>query len=420
LAASYGGWLLASFEKTGSGLNRPTTRAPEKDEDEEEMKSQIKLGTVFGVELGLHYSWLVIALLITFSLAAQFHAVNRNWSEALVWSTALTTGVLFFACLFAHELSHAVVAKARGIPVHKITLFLLGGVAQIEKEASDPKSEFWMAIVGPITSAVLGLVMFGLARLAGWPLGASPTTPGTALLVWLGYINLALAAFNMIPGFPLDGGRVLRAILWWATGSMERATKAAAFVGQIIAVLFIGYGILRFFQGAGLGGLWIAFIGWFLLQASSATLMQVQTGTLLGGLRVKDVMTTDSYTVDPDLTVQAFVNEHLLPSGRRCFLVMQDGRLIGLITPNEVRAIEPRAWPFTAVRSIMRSADKVHFISRDMPAMEALEIMGREDVNQLPVMSDGRIEGIVSRAHVIQILQSRAELKLPPSLPRAA
>ena len=277
-----------------------------------------------------------------------------------------------------------------------------------------------MAIVGPITSGLLGLAMFALARLSGWTLWASPTTPGTALLVWLGYINLALGAFNMIPGFPLDGGRVLRAILWWQMYDSEHATRAAAFVGQVIAVLFIGFGILRFFQGAGLGGLWIAFIGWFLLQAAGATLIQVQTGTLLRGLHVKDVMSTDSYAVDPELSVQEFVNEHLLRTGRRCFLVVQDGRLLGLITPNEVRTVEPRAWPLTAVRSVMRSADKVHFVSRDMPAMEALEIMGREDVNQLPVMSDGRVEGIVSRAHVLQVLRSRVELKLPPSLFRAA
>jgi Zn-dependent protease len=240
------------------------------------MKSQIKLGTVFGVELGLHYSWLVIALLITFSLVAQFHAVNRNWSDALVWSTAILTGVLFFACLFAHELSHAVVAKARGIPVHKITLFLLGGVAQIEKEASDAKTEFWMAIVGPFTSGALGVILLGLGWVAGWAPWTAPVTPGTALLVWLGYINLGLGAFNMIPGFPLDGGRVLHALLWWVMDDAERSTRAAAFVGQVIAVLFIGFGILRFFEGAGLGGLWIAFIGWFLLQAAGASYMQVQ------------------------------------------------------------------------------------------------------------------------------------------------
>ena len=384
------------------------------------MRSQIKLGTVFGVELGLHYSWLVIALLITLSLVAQFHAVNRDWSDALVWSTAIITGALFFACLFAHELSHAVVAKAHGIPVHKITLFLFGGVAQIEKEASEPKTEFWIAIVGPITSGVLGLVILALAKLSGWIPLTSATTPGTALLVWLGYINLALGAFNMIPGLPLDGGRVLRAILWWAMNDAERATRAAAFVGQIIAVLLIGFGILRFFQGAGFGGLWIAFIGWFLLQAASATLMQVRTGTLLRGLLVKDVMSTDSYSVDPELSLQEFVHEHLLRTGRRSFLVVEDGHLFGVITPNEVRTVEPRGWPFTPVRSVMRSADKVHSVSRDMPAMEALETIGREDGTELPVMSDGRIEGIVSRAHVLQVLRSRAELQIPPSLPRAA
>lgn len=384
------------------------------------MKSQIKLGTVFGVELGLHYSWLVIALLIVFSVAAQFHAENHNWSEALVWGTAIITGVLFFACLFAHELSHALVAKARGIPIHKITLFLLGGVAQIEKEASDARTEFWMAIVGPITSAVLGIVLLGLAKVAGWPMWRAPATPGIALLVWLGYINFALAAFNMIPGFPLDGGRVLHAILWWAMGDADRSTRTAAIVGQIIAVLFIGYGILQFFGGAALGGLWLAFIGWFLLQAAGATYMQVKAGSMLRGLQVKDVMSTDCSLIDPEESLQQFVHDKLLPTGRRCFLVVQNEELLGLITPNEVRAVEPRAWPFTPVRKVMRPADKIHFVSPEMPAMEALETMAREDVNQLPVKSEGRIQGVVSRAHLLQVIRSRAELKLPPTLPRAA
>jgi Zn-dependent protease/predicted transcriptional regulator len=384
------------------------------------MKSQIKLGTVFGVELGLHYSWLVIALLITFSLGAQFHAVNRDWSDAVVWSTAIVTGILFFACLFAHELSHAVVAKARGIPIHKITLFLLGGVAQIEKEASDPKTEFWMAIVGPFTSGALGVLLLGLARLFGWLPWSSPATPGIALLVWLGYINLGLGAFNMIPGFPLDGGRVLHALLWWTMDDAERSTRAAAFIGQVIAVLFIAFGIITFFRGAGLGGLWIAFIGWFLLQAAGATYMQVRSRTLLQGLRVKDVMSTDCPTVDPEMSLEEFAHEQVLRTGRRCFLVVHDGRLLGLITPSEVRSVEPQAWPYTTVRKAMRTADKIHFVSPDMPAMDALETMGREDVNQLPVLVHGRVEGIVSRAHVLQILRSRAELKLPPSLPRAA
>jgi Zn-dependent protease/CBS domain-containing protein len=384
------------------------------------MKSQIKLGTIFGVELGLHYSWLVIALLITFSLVAQFHAANRNWSDALVWTTAIITGVLFFACLFAHELSHALVAKARGLPIHKITLFLLGGVAQIEKEASDPKTEFWMAIVGPFTSGVLGFLLLALAMAAGWNPRTAPATAGTALLVWLGYINLALGAFNMIPGFPLDGGRVLHAILWWAMDDAERSTRAAAFVGQVIAVLFIGFGILRFFQGAVLGGLWIAFIGWFLLQAAGASYLQVKTGRLLRGLRVADVMSTDCPAIDRGTSVQEFVHEQLLRTGRRCFFVLENNQLVGLITTNEVRAVPSDRWPLTTVREVMRPIKNIHSVSQEMPALEAMEIMGREDVNQLPVMSDGQVQGIVTRAHLFQVLQSRAELNLPPSLPRAA
>ena len=346
--------------------------------------------------------------------------MNPDWSTALVWSTAIITGLLFFACLFAHELSHAVVAKARGIPVHKITLFLLGGVAQIEKEASDPKTEFWMAIVGPITSGVLGVAMLALARLAGWTLWTSATTPGTALLVWLGYINLALGAFNMIPGFPLDGGRVLHAILWWAMDDAERSKRTAAVVGQIIAVFFIGFGILQFFQGAGLGGLWIAFIGWFLLQAAGATYLQVTSRTLLQGMRVKDVMSTDKIPARSRAVI-AGVRSRALAAYRPPLLLGHPGWTVARRdNPQRSTHVESRAWPFTPVRSVMRSADKIHSVSPDIPAMEALETMGREDVNQLPVMSNGRIDGIVSRAHVLQVLRSRAELKVPPSLPRAA
>ena len=346
------------------------------------MKSQIKVGTVFGVELGLHYSWLVIALLITFSLVAQFHAVNRNWSEALVWTTAIISGLLFFASLFAHELSHALVAKARGLPIHKITLFLLGGVAQIEKEATDPKTEFWMAIVGPFTSGLLGVILLACARIAGWVPQVSPDTPGTALLVWLGYINLSLGAFNMIPGFPLDGGRVLHAILWWAMGDARRSTWVAAVVGQIIAVLFITFGIR--------------------------------------GLLVKDVMSSECSKIDRSMPVDEFIHDQLLRSGRRCFLVMEGDKLVGLITANEVRTLHADRWPYTTVRELMRPINTIHVVTPDMPASEAVEIMGREDVNQLPVVSNGQVEGIVTRAALLEVLRSRATLNFPRSLPHAA
>ena len=209
----------------------------------------------------------------------------------MVWSAAILTSVLFFACLFAHELSHALVARARGLPIHKITLFLLGGMAQMEEEPHDASTEFWMAIAGPIASGAIGLMLLALARALGWiPWTNTAQTPGVAILVWLGYINLVLGAFNMIPGFPLDGGRVLRAIIWWITGNADRSTKIAAQIGQLIGAGFIAFGIISFFGKGGFGGLWFALIGWFVLQAAGASLMQLQVGSVLRGLRVRDVM----------------------------------------------------------------------------------------------------------------------------------
>ncbi len=226
------------------------------------MKSHIKLGRIAGVELGLHYSWLVIAALITFSLAARFRFTNPEWGTTIIWVSAVVTGILFFVGLFVHELSHAMVAKSRGLPIHRITLFFLGGVAQIEREAENPGTEFWMAIAGPIASIVLGILCLGVAHAVfGWQFWEMAQAPAAAILVWLGYINLVLAGFNLIPGFPMDGGRVLRAIIWWATGNGDKAMNIAARVGQFVGWLFVVWGIFRVFTGEGLGALWIALIG---------------------------------------------------------------------------------------------------------------------------------------------------------------
>jgi Zn-dependent protease/predicted transcriptional regulator len=377
---------------------------------EEAVKAQIKLGRVFGIELGLHFSWIVIAVLITFSLAEQFNHTNPEWGAVTVWATAVITGILFFACLFAHELSHAFVARLRGLPIRKITLFFLGGVAQIEKEASDPKTEFWMGIAGPIMSAVVGLICLALAYAAGWHSGVSPQAPITAVLLWLGYINLMLAAFNMIPGFPLDGGRVLRAIIWWINRNEVRATRIAATVGQIVATLFIVWGIWRFFTGAGLGGLWLGFIGWFLLQASGASTMQVEASAVLRKLRVSDLMTRDCEQVNGNLDLQTFVSDYMLRTGRRCFIVMQDGHMAGMITPNEVRQVDRPLWPSTTIASAMRPLDSIHSVGPDTPASDALDIMTREDVNQVPVVSNGWFQGVVSRGNILRVLQTAADL----------
>jgi Zn-dependent protease/predicted transcriptional regulator len=374
------------------------------------MRSTIRLGKLFGIEIGLHYSWFVIALLITMSLASQFRESHAEWGSNVIWALSLLTALFFFVTLLAHEMSHALVARARGLTTKAITLFALGGVAQIEKEPEDAKTEFLVGIVGPLSSALIGVVSLGIAWTAGWRVGASPETPLRAMLVWLGYINLSLAAFNLIPGYPLDGGRILRSILWLASRDALRATQRAAAVGKIIALLFIALGIFRYFGGAGFGGLWIAFIGWFLLQAATASASSVALTAGLKGIRVSDVMTSDCVQLDGNMNVEQFVESYLLKSGRRCFVVQQNGQVVGLMTAHEIKELERPRWPYTTLADVMRPLDQLHTVTPSTPVMEALETMGRDDVNQLPVVSGSHLDGIVTRANVLQFLQTRAEL----------
>jgi Zn-dependent protease len=232
------------------------------------MRSNIKLGKVSGIEIGLNYSWFIIAALIVFSLVDRFRETHASWTRGEIWTVALVTAALFFISLLLHELAHSWVAQKRGLRVKAITLFALGGVSQIQDESTDAKTEFWVAIAGPIASVMIGLVCLNIAKELGWHRLAEPQSALTGILVWLGYINITLAAFNMIPAFPLDGGRVLRSIIWALTKDAGRGTRIAAGVGQIVALLLILDGIWRYFSGSGFDGLWIAFMGWFLMDAA--------------------------------------------------------------------------------------------------------------------------------------------------------
>jgi len=376
------------------------------------MESHIKLGRIFGIPIGLHYSWGLIALLITLSLAAHFQALHPEWGGPTAWVTAVVTGFLFFAAIIVHELAHAVVAKMRGLPVRSITLFALGGVAQIEKESADASGEFWMGIAGPITSAAVGLLCLGLALAFGWTMATEPGTPPLSMLVWLGYINVGLALFNMIPGFPMDGGRVLRAIVWKVTGDGDKATRIAALTGQVIAFTFIVIGLISFFRGAGFNGLWTAFIGWFLLTASRSAYLQVETAERLRGIRVAEVMTRDFPVVEGRSSLQTFVDDYLLATGRRCFVAIDSGRATGLITPHEVKKVDRARWSSTTVSDVMVPLASLSTVRPDTPVTEALELLGRADVNQVAVMADGTLEGILSRDRVLQLLVTRAELDM--------
>jgi Zn-dependent protease/CBS domain-containing protein len=369
------------------------------------LRSQIKLGRIGGIEIGLHYSWFIIALLIAFSLASHLHGVRPEWTPLTVWVAAVITALLFFCALLAHELAHSMLAKSRGLSVRSITLFALGGVSQIESEASDAKSEFWIAFVGPLTSVAIGLGFLLLAHLAGWARASEPRTPVVAVLVWLGYINIALAGFNMIPGYPLDGGRVLRAVVWWISGSAERSTRIAAQVGQAVAFLFILLGLYRFFLGANFGGLWLAFIGWFLLEAARSSYAEVGLRADLANRRVIDIMERDCKRVAGYLSLRDFVDEYLLHSASRCFLVTDGERVAGLVTPEAARKVSPASWADTSLQSVMRPLNQLRTIPPEMPAWKALELMRREGLDQLAVVSNGKLQGIFSRGQVLRFLQ---------------
>lgn len=380
------------------------------------MQSHITLGKVFGIKVGVHLSWVLIAVLLTVSLATRFSVINPNWGSEVIWLTAVITGLLFFSAIVAHELAHALVARLRGLPVNSITLFALGGVAMIEKEAADPATEFWMGIAGPIMSVLIGSLCLALAMFFGWSIGDSPFEPSTpvmAALVWLGWINIGLAAFNMLPGFPLDGGRVLRAIIWQLTGDAVRATRIAARIGQVIATLFIVFGIFQFFFGIGWGAIWLAFIGWFLLNAASSSYAQVelsQTLRHLDGLTVQDVMKVDCPQLSGATTLQDFVLEHLFRTGERCYVVTKGGQLAGLVTLHEIKGIPKELWTVKTVGEVMRPVSELQTVMPQTPVRKALEMMIQADVNQLPVVSDGQIVGMISRNRILELLQARAEL----------
>jgi Zn-dependent protease len=375
------------------------------------LRQQIKLGRIFQIEIGLHFSWFIIAGLLTLSLAGHLHSVNSDWPPPVIWTAAAVTSVAFFAAILLHELAHAAVARARGVPVASITLFALGGMARMKRDAADARTEFWMGLAGPAASVIIGGAALALARLLGWDRAATPGTPGMVMLVWFGFINLTLAAFNMIPGFPLDGGRVLRAIVWWKTGNQVRATRMAAAIGQIVAVAFIMFGVVSFVRGAGFGGLWLAFIGLFLSEAARAAALETTMTEKLEGVRVADVMSRDCRMIQRATPISELADD-VLRTGQRCFFVAEGTHVAGMVTPRELRDVSRDRWPVTPAGEVMRPVERLHHVTPDAAVTKALEAIADEDVNQLAVMEDGELRGVISRDQIVRLLSARAELSM--------
>lgn len=374
------------------------------------MRPHIRLGRLFGITIGLHYTWFIVALLIGVSLADHFRAAQPTWSDGTIFWLSASTAALFFTSLLVHELSHAFVARRNGIGVRGIVLFALGGVAQLEGEAPNAGTELRMGIVGPITSAVLGGVFLMAAQAVGWDATREPTTPMTSMLVWLGTINVMLAVFNMLPAYPLDGGRVLRAALWGWTKDAARATRQAATVGQALAWLLVFVGLTTFLTTAGFGGLWLALIGWFLLESARESYVLVAVRQTLRDVRVSDLMRPPWPCVEADLPLDRFVFDRLLRADARAYAVTRNERIEGVISQAEVQEVDQDLWSRITVAQVMQPLERLTGVGPEQPALDVVERMARDDVEEVPVVEQGQIRGLFTRAAVLAYLQRRSEL----------
>ena len=368
----------------------------------------ISLGRIIGIPIGLDPSWFLIFVLLTWTLASSYFPTEfKNWSAAQYWIIGGITAVLFFVSVLLHELGHSVVALRYKIPVRSITLFVFGGVAQIGAEPPSALSEFWIAIAGPVVSFALA-GFFGLLQLAFTGLA-----PLLALAKYLAFINGTLGLFNLIPGFPLDGGRVFRAIVWGVTHNLRRSTLIAANLGRAIAFLFILYGVWQILTGHLGNGLWIVFIGWFLESAATSQAQQQIVHDLLAGHTVKQAMNRNYAAVSAQTTLQDLVDQHILGSGQRVFIVTDDGeRVIGILTLHHVKEMPRADWSTTLVKQAMTPMSQVKWVGPETPIKSALVEMDQDGVNQLPVMANDQIMGMLTREGVISFLRIRRELGL--------
>jgi len=382
----------------------------------------LSVGTILGVRVHADWSLLIIFALVLVNLGAGvLPAWHPDWSAALTWGTALGASVLFFASLLAHELSHAVVARRNDIPVSRITLFLFGGLAHMESEPPSAKSEFRMAIVGPLTSIVIGAAAIGLgSALAGADFRSTfhddPQAamqglgPLASLLLWLGPINVLIGLFNVIPGFPLDGGRVLRSILWWTTGDLRKATRWATTGGRVFAWVLMAWGVMNLVGGLLVQGMWLLLIGWFLHGAARMSYEQLLVREGLRGVPLERLMRTRFATVEPDTTVERLVREELMAADQRAFPVVErGGELLGLVCLEDLRGVPQERWDATPVSEIMTRTDALRTLTPADTAQQAFELLARREIDQVPVLDGRRPVGLVRRQDILKWLALRSE-----------
>ena len=372
------------------------------------LRGGIPIGRLFGISLRLNYTWFIVFALVTWLLTTKYFPVAFNDSSLSTrLGAGILTSLLFFVSVLAHELMHSVVAQRLGIRVHSITLFIFGGVSQMSQEPKRPKDELRIALAGPLTSLTLGALFWGVFFWLG---------PGSEFLLaityWLGLINIFLAAFNLIPGFPLDGGRVLRSILWWRSKSLRQSTRIASNIGRGVGFFFIFVGTFLVFQGPGLwlNGLWLILIGWFLQNAAVGSYRQVALQDMLQGHTASEVMTRDCPAITPEVTVDTLVNEYVLATGRRCFPVAKDSRIMGLVTLHNIRAVPRSLWATKTMNEVMTPLGNLKSVPPSEDLSNLMTILTEADINQVLVVDNGGIVGVIGRDNLLSFINLRGEL----------
>ncbi|HEY1955457.1 MAG TPA: site-2 protease family protein [Polyangiaceae bacterium] len=395
------------------------------------MRSGIRIGRIFGIQIVLDLSWVVIFLLVCWNLTAVFSSWHPAWAFGESVSLAVAAAVLFFCSVLAHELAHSLVARSFGVEVREIRLFLFGGVSNIAHEPPSAKAELLIAVVGPLTSIAFGVAMSmvgsffvpaGLVRSGDMFHSLAGMGPLTTLLLWLGSINVIVGVFNLIPGFPLDGGRILRALIWAGTRDLRKATLWASTVGQIVGWVFVAVGVGMFFGmsvpffGHGLvSGLWLVFIGWFLASAANASYRSMWVHEALEGIRVVNLMRRAAPAIPLEASVDDVVRQWFMRSPEHAFPVVDgNGGLAGLVCPSDVRRVSDDRWTTTRVSDVMTPLARLAVATPSQDAQDALAELAQRDVEQLPVVHAGTRElvGMLSRRDVARWLELRSGSQL--------
>src|SRR6266536_1778795 len=360
-----------------------------------------RVGRIAGIEVRVDSSWVVIALLITYSMYLRLSILYRDLSTGGAVGLAILSAMLFFGSVLVHELAHALVSQARGIRVQDITLFLFGGATRARVESRGPGDEFLIAVVGPLTSGLLA-ALFWVVDVLGRDVLSRPLVGAFGYLAW---VNLLLAGFNLVPGFPLDGGRLLRSAIWKATGSFGRATRIASVAGQAVGWLLVAGGVAYLLAGNLAGGIWFAFIGWFLVQAARATYEELQLRHLLRGVEAQDVMASDLVRIPPDLTLQEAVDGYFMRYDHGAFPVEEQGRTIGLLTLRGVRRVPGDLWPTGRVRDHMLPLGDQVVVAPDARMDQVMGKLEDGGAGRVLVAEDGEVVGIITPSDLTRWLR---------------